>query len=167
MVTILIKDIIQQFNDLDNGDLWLDENFSRKLSQIDEENAFTRPLPDMHSPAELLSHLIVWRKVNIRRMNGETVTLENDDLADWKTNDDLRPGGWEMLKKEFYQSKQDVINMLEGKDDSYLNTVSTHYKKDFKYLLQGLVHHDVYHLGQLGIVIKYLQNKMPDLNAFD
>ena len=153
----LVNDIIQQLNDLDDGDLWLDENFSKKLTQVDEEHAFIRPLPDLHSPAELLSHLIVWRKINIRRLNGETVILDVDDPANWRSNDELRPGGWEALKRAFYQSKQDVISLLKGRDDAYLNTVSSHYGKDFKYLLQGLVHHDLYHLGQLGISVKYLK----------
>jgi len=157
MLTTLINDITQQLNDLDNGDLWLDENFAKKLEQVNEMNAFTRPLPDLHSPAELLSHLIVWRRINIKRLNGETVRLQVDDPINWKANEELRPNGWEALKKEFYQSKQEVIDMLSGKDDSYLHTISTHYGKDFRYLLQGLVHHDVYHLGQLGISIKYLK----------
>ncbi|RYG45584.1 MAG: DinB family protein [Chitinophagaceae bacterium] len=157
MATTLINDIIQQLNDLDDGDLWLDENFAKKLEQVNEKTAFTRPLPDLHSPAELLSHLIVWRRINIRRMNGETVRLQVDDPINWKSNEELRPKGWKALKKEFYQSKQEVIDMLDGKDDSYLDTVSTYYGKDFKYLLEGLVHHDLYHLGQLGIVVKFLK----------
>jgi uncharacterized damage-inducible protein DinB len=157
MATTLINDIIQQLNNLDNGELWLDENFSRKLEWLNEKNAFTRPLPDLHSPAELLSHLIIWRRINIRRINGETVILEVDDPINWKTNDELRPNGWEALEKEFYESKQEIIDLLYNKDDSYLNTITTFYGKDVKYLLQGLVHHDVYHLGQLGISIKYLK----------
>lgn len=157
MATTLINDIVQQLNNLDNGDLWLGENFAGKLSQVNDADAFTRALPDLHSPAELLAHLTVWRRINIRRMNGETVRLEIDDPANWRTNDELRPNGWDMLKSDFYRSKQEVIDMLSGKEDSYLDTISTHYGKDYKYLLQGLIHHDLYHLGQLGITIKYLQ----------
>lgn len=157
MATTLINDIIQQLKDLDNGDLWLDENFARKLEWIDETNAFMRPLPDLHSAAELLSHLVVWRRINIRRINGETIKMEIDDPNNWKTNGELLHNGWKALKEEFYKSKQEVIDLLNGKDDSYLNTITTHYGKDIKYLLQGLVHHDLYHLGQLGITIKYLK----------
>lgn len=157
MATILINNIIHQLNDLDNGDLWLDENFAKKLEWVNANNAFTRPLPDLHSPAELLSHLIVWRRINIRRLNGETIILADDDPTNWKTNDELRANGWEALIKEFHTSKQEVIDLLQGKDDSYLNTITTHYGKDAKYLLQGLIHHDLYHLGQLGICVKYLR----------
>ncbi len=155
MERTLINDIIRQLNDLDNGDLWLDENFAKKLEQVTESSVFRRPLPDLHSPAELLSHLIVWRRVNIRRLNGETVELDAEHPDNWKTNEELRPIGWEKLKEEFFKSKQDVIALLDGKDDTYLDAVSTYYGKDVKYLLQGLVHHDLYHLGQLGISIKY------------
>jgi uncharacterized damage-inducible protein DinB len=156
-MTTLINDIIQQLNDIDNGDLWLDENFDKKLSKVNDDNAFTRPIPDLHSVAELISHLIVWRRVNIKRMNGETVKLDVDDAENWKTNDELRPNGWDALKQDFDQSRREVIEMLSGQDDSYLDTISTHYGKDYKYLLQGLVHHDLYHLGQLGITLKYLE----------
>lgn len=161
MERTLINDIIRQLNDLDYGDLWLDENFAKKLEQVTEASAFTRPIPDLHSPAELLSHLIVWRRVNIRRLNGETVELDVEHPDNWKTNDELRPIGWENLKEEFFSSKQDVIALLDGKDDTYLDAVSTYYGKNVKYLLQGLVHHDLYHLGQLGITVKYLQPQIP------
>lgn len=155
----LINDIVQQLIDLEEGDLWLDENFAKKLAFINESNAFIRPLPDLHSPAELLSHLTVWRRINIRRMNGEFVELSADDPDDWKTNEVLAPIGWDALLKDFHRSKQEVLALLQDKDDSYLETISPHLGKNFKYLLQGLIHHDLYHLGQLGLSIKYLQNR--------
>ncbi|MDQ1095808.1 MULTISPECIES: DinB family protein [Chryseobacterium] len=157
MATTLIKDIIRQIHDLHDGDLWLDETFAKKIDQVNEIQAFTRPLPDLHSPAELLSHLIVWRRAVMGRLNGQVVRLELDDPSNWKTNDELRLAGWEALKKDFYQSKQEIIDLLNDKDDDYLDTFSVDYEKDFRYFLQGLVHHDLYHLGQLGISVKYLK----------
>jgi len=153
----LIKDLVSQLRDVENGDLWLDENFEKKLAEVSEDEAFVRPLPGLHSAAELLSHLIMWRRVNIRRMQGEQLPIPVEHPDNWKSNEELRPIGWEALKKDFYASQQEVIRMLQGKDDSYLDTISTHYGKDFKYLVQGLVHHDLYHLGQLGITIKHLK----------
>ncbi|WP_294244023.1 DinB family protein [uncultured Chryseobacterium sp.] len=157
MATNLIEDMIKQFNDLHDGDVWLDETFAKKFEQINEAEAFTRPLPDLHSPAELVSHLIVWRRAVMGRLKGLVVRLELDDPSNWKTNDELRPAGWEALKKELYQSRQEIIDILNGKDDTYLNTISADYGKDFRYFLQGLIHHDLYHMGQLGISIKYLK----------
>lgn len=157
METTLVNDIIRQLRDVENADLWLDENFEKKLAAVSEAEAFVRPIPDLHSVAELLSHLIVWRRVNVSRINGSTVNMPVEHPDNWKTNDQLKLIGWGNLKKDFYQSQQEVIAMLEGKNDAWLGTTSTHYGKDFQYLLQGLIHHDLYHLGQLGIIIKYLK----------
>ena len=158
MNNILIKDIIRQLEDAENGDLWLDENFEKKLAQVSEEKAFIRPLPELHSVAELLSHLIVWRRVNVRRMQGENLDMPDDHPDNWKSNEQLKTlYDWTSLKADFHKSQQEVIALLAGKDDSYLDTVSTHYGKTFKYLLEGLIHHDMYHMGQLGITIKYLK----------
>lgn len=157
METTLIEDMIRQLNDLHDGDVWLDETFAKKFRQINETEAFTRPLPDLHSPAELISHLIVWRRAVPGRLKGRVVQLELDDPSNWKTNDELRPAGWETLKKELHQSKQEIIDILNGKDDTYLETISADCGKDFRYFLQGLIHHDLYHMGQLGISIKYLK----------
>jgi uncharacterized damage-inducible protein DinB len=156
MNDIVIKDIIRQLKDAENGDLWLDENFEKKLAQVPEGQEFTRPLPGLHSVAELLSHLIVWRRINISRLKGQKVTMDVEDPANWKTNDQLRQQGWDALKKEFCQSQKDLIAMLDGKDDSYLRTISTHYENTYQYLLEGMIHHDMYHMGQLGITIKFL-----------
>jgi len=157
MATTQIDNIIKQLNDLHDGDLWLDETFVKKFEQINETDAFTRPLRDMHSPAELISHLIVWRRAVIGRLKGAVVRLELDDPSNWKTNEELRPVGWEALKEDLYLSKQEIIDILSSKDDTYLDTVSSDYKKDFRYFLQGLIHHDLYHMGQLGISVKYLK----------
>jgi uncharacterized damage-inducible protein DinB len=157
MADKLIQNIQEQLRDVENADIWLDENFEKKLSQVSRDDVFTRPHPELHSVAELISHLTVWRRVNIRRMNGEIVPMEDDDPTNWKGNDELRKMGWDALLKDFYQNQRDLIAMLEGKDDSYLDTISTHYGKDFKYLMQGMIHHDMYHLGQMGITIKFLK----------
>lgn len=158
MNNILIKDIIRQLEDAENGDLWLDENFEKKLAQVSEEQAFVRPLPELHSVAELLSHLIVWRRVNVRRMQGENLDMPDSHPDNWKSNELLKTHyTWKSLKEDFHTSQQEVIALLSGKDDSYLDTVSTHYDKTYKYLLEGLIHHDMYHMGQLGITIKYLK----------
>ncbi|WKN41487.1 hypothetical protein [Tunicatimonas pelagia] len=58
---VLIEDIIKQLKDIQGGKNWMGANFSRKLGVISEEEAFTRPTPNLHSVAEVVSHLTVWR----------------------------------------------------------------------------------------------------------
>jgi len=54
MESKLINNAVDQLEENQNGGSWLDENFRKKLEAINEENAFVRPIPEIHSVAELM-----------------------------------------------------------------------------------------------------------------
>lgn len=54
---ILIQEIVNQLLAIQEAKTWIGENFSKKLDMVDETEVFTRPLPDLHSIAEIISHL--------------------------------------------------------------------------------------------------------------
>jgi len=51
-----------------------------------------------------------------------------------------------------------MIQLIEGRDDSYLDTVFQDSGYTFKYLIEGIIQHDIYHLGQIGIVLKLIHS---------
>lgn len=157
MSTILINDYIQQLQDVLGADIWLDENFDKKLSQVNKEEIFVRPIPEIHSIAELISHLHEWRQETLSRLKGNKQGFVENDPRNWRTNDELKSSGWEILKRNFYESQQQLIDFLKQKNDAYLEEKYPHYDYTNKYLVQGMVQHDAYHLGQLGITIKLLK----------
>lgn len=166
MKDILINNMIQQLKDIESADLWIDENFDKKLAEVNDMTSFERPLPDMHSIAELMSHLIEWRKEVLSRLNGNPRGLEMTDSANWRTNAELAKKGWKNMLQEFHSTQQSIIYFLEGKDDVFLSTPYPYagpaFPHDYQYLVTGLIHHDLYHLGQMGITIKFL--KMREIN---
>jgi hypothetical protein len=74
----------------------------------------------MLSVAEIISHLIEWRKEVLSRLNGNPRGLEMNDATNWRSDEDLREKGWDNLLSEFYNSQRQIISFLEGKDDSFL-----------------------------------------------
>jgi len=157
MSSLLINDYCQQLTDIMNADLWLDENFEKKLSQVQKDQVFKRPIPELHSVAELLSHLYEWRIDLIGRLKGYPRSIEDDnDPRNWKTNDILKAEGWENLYNNFQKSQQEIVSFLKTKDDRYLDEIYPHSDYTYKYVVKGLIHHDCYHLGQLGLTIKLL-----------
>ncbi|WP_194975903.1 DinB family protein [Aquiflexum lacus] len=154
----LIKNIVRQFQDIQEQELWLDENFKKKVDNLPEKLAFERPLPDLHSAAELISHILAWRKDSILKLKGQSSLLTMESSENWLTNEILQRSGWEKLKSEFYNSQKEIIELIENETDDYLEREYIDGYK-FKFLLEGLIHHDLYHLGQLGIVIKFLNLK--------
>jgi len=156
MSAILIENFIRQLNEIQEGSLWFDQCFKDKLESLSAEDAFARPAPVVHSVAEHVSHMLEWRKECILRYQGGKKELM-DSPEDWKDNTVLREIGWNNLKNALYASRLDLINLLQGRDDIYLERRFSDTNYNFKYLLEGIIHHDVYHLGQIGITIKLLK----------
>lgn len=153
------EDIIKQLNDLLEGPLWLDESFKKKINNFPEELVFIRPIPELHSVGELISHITVWIDACIDRMNCIHNGLSDNDADDWRTNEILSKKGWPVLKEDFYKAHRRLIAYVETCTDDFLDQkyhVSEFTNKD---VLFGLIHHDAYHLGQIGLTIKLLKSK--------
>jgi len=150
-----IHNLTRQLAGTMDGEPWIDETFSKKLSGLTEDEAFTRPYPEVHSVAELVSHILEWRYSNLSILKGGSRTITMDSLSNWKDNDTLRKEGWTTLKEKFYKSQQDIIALLQAQDDDYLLQVDKE-QHNYLYYVEGLIHHDMYHMGQIGLVIKML-----------
>ncbi|MGB5461281.1 MAG: DinB family protein [Eudoraea sp.] len=156
-----IKAIIRQLNELQKGKPWVGETFDKKLAAITAKEAFRRPLPQLHSVAELIAHLTSWRKDMILKIQTGKGSLTTDSHENWPTNSELESIGWEKLKEAYKKSLSDVIMLLQSKDDQFLD--EHYYDIDFKgtypysFAIEGMLHHDIYHLGQMGLVIKLIK----------
>lgn len=157
MAQILIKNIVRQLQEVQEGSLWFDQCFKDKIEGLAATEAFTRPLQQVHSVAEHISHLLEWRKECMIRFNGLRTDLMNSP-DDWKDNTELSKNGWIQLKNAFYDSQSDLIHLIESQDDSFLETPFLDTDYNFHYLFEGIIHHDLYHLGQIEVTIKLLKN---------
>lgn len=156
MATILIEHFIRQLKEIQDGSLWFDQCFKDKLDNVSADDAFKRPISSVHSVAEHVSHMLEWRKECILRYKGgKTELMEGSD--NWKNNIELQKIGWINLKNALYASTPDLINLILNRDDKYLETRFRDTDYNFKYLIEGIIHHDLYHLGQIGITLKLLR----------
>ncbi len=157
----LIENIIQQLEEIQNGKLWIGSNFDSKLNQVDENSAFLRPIENLHSVAEIISHLTLWRKETILKIQTEKGSKTDNCEENWLANDKLKILGWDSIKSEYDKTLSELIDLLKSKDDEFLDEqyYDTDFKDNYKYrfVINGMLHHDIYHLGQLGIIIKYLK----------
>lgn len=137
------------------------QNYEQKLKGITQENAFERPLENLHSVAEIISHLTTWRKETLIKLYTGKGTITDEAEENWIGNEELVKTGWSVLLDEYKNSLKEIVDFLETKEDDFLK--EKYYDTDFKgnyeyrFLLNGMLHHDVYHLGQLGIIIKLLK----------
>ncbi len=157
----VIEHIISQLTNNQEGKAWIGATYQSKLKDITDENAFIRPLPDLHSVAEIISHLTTWQKETILKITTGEGSLTDDCEENWYSNDKLREKKWASILKEYQESLAEIIVLLKTKEDSFLE--KQYYDTDFKgnypysFVINGMLHHNLYHLGQLGIIIKYLK----------
>lgn len=153
----LIINYVEQLKTNLEGDNWLDENFKKKLEKISEENAFIRPIPEIHSIAELVAHILIWRVEGIKKLQGIKSNVTINSPENWRTNEELQKIGWEKLKADLFNSQMELIELLESKSDEYLEENKYASEYSYKYLVEGLIQHDIYHLGQIGITLKLIK----------
>ncbi len=156
-----INSIIRQLTEVHNGLIWTGASYTKKLSQLKENQMFIRPLPSVHSIAEIIAHIISWRKDTILNLKTGRGELTDTHPENWRSNDELKTIGWEKILEEDKSTLRELLELLEDKDDTFLDEY--YYDPEFdgnypnSFVLEGMLHHDIYHLGQIGLVIKLLK----------
>jgi uncharacterized damage-inducible protein DinB len=152
-----IKYFVNQFDQLLSGGSWQGESFEKKLESLGEEDVFEQPVPGVHCIAELIWHCVHWRNVLINRLCN--TAHDTSDESNFVSHSSLKTMGWPRLWDLFLQSQRDIRSSLITKADDYL---ASEYKPGYtmEYLVEGVIQHDIYHLGQIGLIIKI--NSMKD-----
>ena len=148
----ILENIIQQLEAVQRGQLWIGSTYDSKLNQVDEESVFLRPIENLHSVAEIIAHLTLWRKETILKIQIGKGSKTDDCEENWLSNEKLKIVGWKNIKSEYDKTLSELIALLKSKDDEFLNDLyyDTDFKDEYKYsfVINGMLHHDIYHLGQ-------------------
>lgn len=129
------------------GDAWHGPNINGVLSDVSLVQAVVR-INGSHSIAELVQHITMWRIFAIKKLQGDAsfdITLESN----FKHIKSVTEKEWEGLLTNLKHSQETLIKELGGKDDSILSEMVPGRDYNFYVLLQGIIQHDVYHLGQM------------------
>jgi len=152
-----VKNYISKFEQVYGGGNWLAENFEAKLNAITEKQAFARPIPGVHSVAEIIWHCIYWRTVLLKRIEGNlSYRSETVDTLNFLTIEDLQKKGWPNLLQELSETQCTLLKLLSLKNDSFLE-LEYEPGHTYDYIIEGTLQHDLYHLGQIGLVLKILK----------
>lgn len=150
------REYMRQLEQLYEGGSWQGESFTGKLRDVNDTMAFQAPVPGVHSIAEIIWHVIYWRTVLIRKLEGDhRYRDETVNELNFLSMEQLKRKGWESLTHEFLETQTHLMDMLAALDDGFLRKECepgyTH-----AYFVEGIIHHDLYHLGQIGLVKKIL-----------
>jgi hypothetical protein len=74
---------------------------------------------------------------------------------DWRQIDPEKHT-WEKGLAELKTIHEKILQLLEEKDDEFLKEKVDYRNYQFRYLLNGLMQHNIYHAGQIAYITKYL-----------
>lgn len=133
-------------------DPWFGRSVYSILNEIDAAKAFTKPAPGAHALIELLYHMNTWALFTQKRLEKSTdMDVQETDALDWRVIDPT-VHTWEKALEEFKSLHTRILELLNEADDDLLNETVDYRKYNFRFLLNGLIQHDIYHLGQLAYV---------------
>ena len=151
-----IKTILQNLQTVTNGEPWYGRSIYDILEEVDPEQVDIKPGNSGHSLLELLYHMLTWMEFTIKRLeeSKEMDDVETDKL-DWRIIDPKKHT-WEKGMAAFRKANEEIENLLGKKNDSFLDKKVDFRRYDFRFLLNGLIQHNIYHLGQITYINKYL-----------
>jgi len=119
------------------------------LENITQEQANKR-LPDSHSIIELVAHMTAWRIFVVKKLQGD---------SEYKVTEELNfPAAvdWSKTMEELDKSQANLLDAVTAFDDAKLHELVPHSSYNYSYytLLHGIIHHDLYHTGQIALIKK-------------
>jgi len=151
-----IQSIIRNLENTLDGTPWYGRPVYAILREVDSSIAYKKPTVDSHSLIELLYHMLTWAEFTLKRIEKDDINdLAAFEKLDWREID-LQIHDWDEGLAAFIATNQQIIALLHTKDDSFLNETVDYRQYDFRYLLNGIIQHNIYHLGQIAYLKKLL-----------
>jgi uncharacterized damage-inducible protein DinB len=151
-----VQSIVKNLQNVLNGTPWFGRPVYAILNEIHPVMVYTKPGGDSHSLIELLYHIITWAEFTVKRLEKEKETdLEAFEQMDWRAIDP-HLHTWANALEQFKTAHDRIIELLKDKDDSFLKEKVDYRDYNFRFLLNGLIQHDIYHLAQIAYAKKLL-----------
>jgi uncharacterized damage-inducible protein DinB len=148
--------IINKYNKVYKGGPWYGNSLMGILNKVDPDKVFVKPSgKKTNSIAEITAHIIGWREFLLSRLSDKhEFHLTQKETFNWKRIDKNEKTAWKNLLRTMDLIQNEIIKILIDSDDEILNLKVRDRKFKMKYLLDGVLQHDIYHIGQIAALNK-------------
>ena len=148
--------IIRRIENINSGQPWFGRAVFSILEEVDPKKVYIKPNDTEHSLAELLYHMITWASFTLKRIEkDDTMDMASFEKMDWR---DINPKThtWKKGLAEFKSVHKKIIALLKKKKDAFLKEIVDYRQYNYRFLLNGMIEHNIYHLGQIAYLNKLL-----------
>jgi uncharacterized damage-inducible protein DinB len=147
-----LENIINNLAETYEGMPWHGNSLKELLKDLDVNTAFFRPFEGKHTIAELVAHILVWRQFALEMLNENyAFKIDIGTLADFpKVTESEKV--WRELQILLDENQAELINKLNQFNADKLDDEIPQRNFTYRFLFDGVIHHDVYHGGQIGFI---------------
>ena len=163
-----IEEFVSSLSEAFEGEPWYGDSVMRKLENLPYVIGYKTCIPESHSVSQIVGHLVAWKTFAAEKLKkNEDYTIELDTEQDWPKIEVESREEWEELKRKLVAAQGEIYELLNGiEDDSFLSERVIGKNYDYAYLLRGVIQHDIYHIGQIGLIESQLKKKEIDSGVF-
>lgn len=152
-----IQALVRQMENVNSGEPWFGRAVYSLLEEVDEKKVTIRPNGTEHSMLELLWHMNTWAGFTLKRIEQD----QDQDMAafeqlDWR-KPDPKLHSWKKGIAEFKKTQKKIAGLLKKKEDAFLKEIVDYRKYNYRFLLNGMIEHNIYHIGQIAYLNKMLK----------
>ena len=148
-----IERIRDQLKRSHQGEAWHGPSVREVLEGVSAEQAAARPVDAGHTIFELVLHMIAWRNVARRRLEGERVD-SLPDKEDFPQVVASGEDGWKQALARLDESFTRLDEAISRFDEGRLQDSLPERGRSYYTMLHGVIQHDVYHAGQIQLLRK-------------
>lgn len=153
--------LARQFRNSMTGPAWHGPSVFENLEGVTAKDAAAKPpgAKSVHSIWEIVLHVTAWQQEGLRCVLGADAYNSLEGEADWpRVPSPHGEEAWAQSMEALRTVSQKLAQAIEALPAAALNNAVPGRDWDFYFLLHGIVQHNLYHAGQIGILKRMLRS---------
>lgn len=147
-----IDRIVEQLKQVQEGDAWHGPSVGETIEGVDAGGAVRRPIPSAHSIWEIVHHLRVTSEGVRAHLTGGPAASE----PDWPEAPETGELAWHAAVARLKAAQEALRDAVCRLPEARLHDAVPGKSHSYWYELLGLLHHDLYHAGQIALLKRAL-----------
>lgn len=150
----------EQLEKIYKGDPWYGAPIKTQLQSFPVAHAFDHPTVKLHCAAELVAHIIAYRQFLQKRLEHDDDFIpDQENTFNWKVINKKQSEAWQTLRDQLENNQQQLLGLIAQQDDVLLDEPVSGKPYDFRYLIHGIIQHDIYHMGQISYINRFYEEQ--------
>ena len=148
--------LVKEFEDILSGGPWYGDAIYKILDRITFDSAYEKPIPAAHNVAEILLHMLSWTEEVMDRMNGMTASTPSS--GDWPDPGAPDEQKWQLWVEDLKLVNVNLIKIIrdfpDEQWDDKIDDKRGYEPTTYEELIHGFFQHQIYHAGQIALLVK-------------